>query len=103
MVAELDRRQAWKQAGSPSCAHWLSWHCGVSLPTGRDQLRVAHALGSLPRMTAAFAAGELSYAKVRALSRIATTETEMELIKLARTATAAQLELIVRTFRRCAT
>jgi len=103
LVAELDRREAWKAWGSFSCAHWLSWHCGVSLVTGREQLRVATALRTLPQMTQAFARGELSYAKVRALTRVASARNEPDLIELAREATAAQLETIVRAFRRCAT
>jgi hypothetical protein len=90
-------------SGSPSCAHWLSWHCGIALPTGREHLRVAAALADLPVTTRAFAAGELSFAKVRALTRIVTADTEGDLVAMAHTATAAQLEAIVRAYRRCAT
>jgi hypothetical protein len=100
LVAELDRREAWRSWGAYSCAHWLSWHCGIALPTGREQVRVARALESLPAITEAFGAGQLSYAKTRALSRIATPEAEGELVELARNATAAQLEIMVRAFRR---
>jgi len=39
-------------------------------------VRVARALGELPRLAEALARGELSYAKVRALTRVATHETE---------------------------
>jgi hypothetical protein len=37
---------------------------------------VARALGTLPRLAEALGRGELSYAKVRALTRVATPETE---------------------------
>jgi hypothetical protein len=95
VVAELDRRRAWASWGCQSMAHWLSYRCGVSLSTGREHVRVGRALAALPRITAGFAAGELSYSKVRALVRIATADTEDELIRLAHVATAAQLEQLV--------
>ncbi len=99
MVAELDRREAWGVWGMRSCAHWLSWRCSIALGTARDHLRVARRLVGLPLVLAGFASGELSYAKVRALARVATPETEDELVGLARRATAPQLERIVRTYR----
>ena len=49
-------------------------------------------------MRAAFARGELSYCKVRALSRVATPETEAGLLEIARHATGAQLEKLVRCY-----
>ncbi len=99
LVGELDRREGWKSWGCKSCAHWLSWRCGVELATARDQVRVGCALADLPAVRAAFAAGELSYSKVRALVRVATPMTEGELVELARHATAAHLERIVRAYR----
>jgi hypothetical protein len=47
----------------------------------------------------AFASGELSYSKVRAITRVASEETEELLLEYARYATAAQLERIVRAYR----
>src|SRR6266536_145476 len=44
--------------------------------------------------------GELSYAKVRALTRVATPETEARLLGVGRGGTAAQVERIVRGWRR---
>ena len=66
----------------------------------REKVRVARALGRLPVVHAAFAAGQLSYCKVRALSRVATETTEAELLEIARGATGAQLETVVRSWRR---
>jgi hypothetical protein len=63
-------------------------------------VRVAHALGALPRLAEALARGELSYAKVRALTRVATPETEARLLKVGRAGTAAHVERIVRAWRR---
>jgi hypothetical protein len=47
-----------------------------------------------------FGRGELSYSKVRAITRIATPEIESELVEMARWATASQLERLVRGYRR---
>lgn len=99
MVAELDRRRGWADWGMRSCAHWLSWRCGLALPAARERVRVARSLEALPVITACFSSGELSYAKVRALTRVASPETEAEMVDLARTATASQLERLVRMYR----
>jgi len=83
-----------------SCAHWLNWKCGVGLNAAREKVRVARALEDLPRIAAAFAAGELSYSKVRAMTRVATPESEEYLLMIARHGTASHLERLVRGYRR---
>jgi hypothetical protein len=99
LLSEFDRREGWAGWGLHSCAHWLSYRCGIGLQAAREKLRVARRLEELPLVRAAFGAGELSYSKVRALCRVARTETEPTLLEMARYATTAQLEEIVRTFR----
>ena len=49
-------------------ALFLNWRCGISLRTAHDHVRVARALRKLPLVTDAFAAGEISYSKVRAIA-----------------------------------
>ena len=82
-----------------SCAQWLSWKCQLSSGTAREHVRVARALRDLPVIRARFAAGRLSYAKVRALTRIATPATEAGLAGLAGPMTANQLERFARAHR----
>ena len=103
LVAELDRRSGWAEAGVRSCAEWLAWRCALTPRSAREHVRVARALGELPETHASFARGELSYAKVRAMTRVATRENEGEFLRLARVCTAAQLERSVRAFRRVTT
>src|SRR5690606_6777324 len=86
--------------GFRSCAHWLSWRTGIAPGAAREKVRVARALAELPQVSAAMRRGELSYAKVRALTRVARPESEGELLELARRSTAAQLERVVRAWRR---
>jgi Domain of unknown function (DUF222)/HNH endonuclease len=99
LVGEFERRAGWAEWGCRSCAHWLSYRCGLSPAAGREQVRVARSLGGLAAIRAAFGRGELCYSQVRALTRIATPETEDDLITVARHATAGQLEVIVRAYR----
>lgn len=102
MVAEVDRRGIWADQGAMTCAHWLSWRCGLSRGVGREHVRVGRALAQLPTVRRAFARGELSYSKVRAITRVATPAIEDRLVDMAAYATASQLETIVAAFRRAA-
>ena len=100
LVAEFDEREGWHGVGITSCAHWLAWKCSLTPGTARQQVRVARALRKLPAIASAFASGELSYSKVRALTRVAEPGTEAELVEFARHATASQVERTVRAWRR---
>ncbi|MGY1716459.1 DUF222 domain-containing protein [Geodermatophilus sp. SYSU D01106] len=100
LIAQFDRREGWAGHGLRSCAHWLAWQCGLSPGTAREHVRVARALTTLPGIRGAFTAGRLSYSKVRAMTRVAAPETEAALLDLAREATAAQVERVVRGWRR---
>src|SRR5438034_757199 len=99
LIREFDARGGWN-TGFRSCAAWLSWRVGLDLGAARERVRVAHALGTLPLLARALARGELSYAKVRALTRGATPETEARLLAVGRAGTAAHVERIVRGWRR---
>jgi hypothetical protein len=82
LVEEFDRREGWAGVGMRSCAHWLSWRCGVALPAAREQVRVARALHRQPCVRAAFAMGRLSYSKVRAITGVADELDEERLLEL---------------------
>ena len=99
LIREFDARGGWN-SGFASCAAWLSWRVGLDLGAARERVRVARALAALPRLAEALARGELSYAKVRALTRVATPETEARLLAVGRAGTAAHVERIVRGWRR---
>src|SRR6266850_3214378 len=88
MIREFDARGGWAN-GFKSCAEWLAWRVGMDLSAAYERVRVARALPKLPRISAAFARGEVSYSKVRAVTRVATPETEERLLTFARCGTAA--------------
>jgi hypothetical protein len=101
LLAEYDRRDGWwSWHGVRSVAEWIAWRCSVSPRAAREHVRVARALRELPMIAGAFSRGELSYSKVRPLTRVATERTETDLIELARHATAAQLERMLRGYER---
>lgn len=101
LLGEFDAREGWAAwLGVRSAAHWLSWLCGIGPHAAREQVRVARALRTLPRLRQEYADGRLSYAKVRATTRIATRDTEDDLVDLALSTTAAQLDRVVRGWRR---
>ena len=91
-LREFDLRQGWRAYHFNHCAEWLNMKCGISLSTGREKLRVAKALFFLPHISGAYQNGELSYSKVRAMTRVATETTERELLGYARKATASQVD-----------
>ena len=99
LIAEFDRLRGWQPGGHRSCAHWLAFRTGIDLGAARERVRASRALENLPRISASMAQGELSFTKVRALTRVATPESEDELLELAHSCTAAQLERVVRAWR----
>jgi hypothetical protein len=99
LIREFDARDG-RANGFRSCAAWLSCRVGLDIGAAREKVRVARALGTLPRLARALACGELSYAKVRALTRVATPETEERLLAVGRAGTAEHVERIVRGWRR---
>jgi len=100
MLRTFDAESGWNN-GFLSCAHWLSWRTGIDMGAAREKVRVAKALVVLPRLSGALRRGEISYAKVRALTRVATPQNEERLLQLAYHATASQVERVARAWRRC--
>jgi hypothetical protein len=102
LLAEFDRRGGHVGIGLASCAHWLSWRCGIGLIAAREKVRVARTLEHLPQIADAMRRGTLSYCKVRALTRVATPDNEATLLAVAEAGTVHHVEKLVRTYRRFA-
>jgi hypothetical protein len=62
--------------------------------------RLASALTGLPVLDAAFGSGQLSYSKVRAVTRVADRVDEQTLLEQTLVHTAAQLERVIRGYRK---
>ena len=100
LIRQFDERGGWQAGGFHSCAHWLSWRTGLAPGAAREKVRVAQALAALPRISAAMQRGQVSYSKVRALTRVATPESEAALLDLALAGTAVHVEQVTRAWRR---
>src|SRR5688572_10949051 len=100
LIADFDRLRGWEPAGYSNCARWLAARTGIDLSTAREQVRAARALVHLPLTSEAMSRGELSFSQVRALSRVAKADNEAELLELARGTSTAQLERMVRAWKK---
>jgi uncharacterized protein DUF222 len=101
LIREFDAVAGWAN-GFPSCAAWLAWRIGLAPGAAREHVRVARALGGLPLIAQALAHGEVSYSKVRELTRVASPETEARLLAVARSGTAEHVARLVHGWRRVA-
>ena len=100
LIAEFDLLKGWGGDGTVrSCAHWLNWQCGIALGAAREKVRVARCLQQLPLIDASFAGGEISYSKVRAMTRVATPENEDFLLMIAQHGTASHVEKVVAKYK----
>ena len=99
LIRQFEASGGWNN-GFLSVAHWLNWRTGLDLGAAREKVRVARALADLPLLSSAMQRGQLSYSKVRALTRVATPENERSLLDFARCGTASHVERLVRAWRR---
>ncbi|HEY7399507.1 MAG TPA: DUF222 domain-containing protein [Actinomycetota bacterium] len=84
LIAQVDRLQRWRGSGARDMAHWLWMRYGISDWKARRWIASAHALTDLPRISRAFAEGDLGIDKVIELTRFATPENEANLVRWAR-------------------
>ena len=97
-LVEFDNHCDWTLDGHANCVSWLVDHCGMARPTAKDKLRVAHQLARRASIGDAYRNGELSYSKVRAITRIddADFDTDQRMLELARVGDTADVERAVR-------
>lgn len=91
LAAAFESSGEWIRDGSKTAAHWIASRLDVDVSTAREWVRIGRALDGLPAIDTAFRKQELSYSKVRTLSRVATSESELKLIELALDVPAGQL------------
>ena len=100
LIADFDVLGGWRCGGAMrSCAHWLAANCGMTIGAARERVRVARRLAGLPEVEQAFSTGELSYSKVRAITRVATENNESLLLAMAERTSASHLEQLVARYQ----
>ena len=100
LVAEFDREKGFERHGLANTAQWLNWQCGIGPEAAREKVRVARSLENLPEIADAFSKGEISYSKVRAMTRVADETNEDYFLNVALHGTAQHVEKLVRSYRR---
>jgi hypothetical protein len=101
LLGEFDAREGWAEEGCSSCAQWVAWKCGLGGEAARERVRMARRLREMPEVRQAFSRAELTYSKVRALTRVENVKLEADLVELARNTTASQLERVVSAANGC--
>lgn len=71
------------ELGYASVQHYADRELGLARSTVQEYLRAGAALDELPRLRVLFARGELSWQQVRAITRVARAETELQWLELA--------------------
>ena len=100
LIAAMERTRGWREGGYCNLGNWLDHRCGLGPCAARERIRIGRALERLPRIDAAFRDGAISYSKVRAITRVATRDTDAMLLAIAEGSSAAQLDSLVRTYER---
>jgi hypothetical protein len=99
LIARFDHAEGWEPGGHRGCENWLALHTGVALRTAREYVRVARSLEELPETSASMGRGALSLDQVRAVTRVASPESESDLLALAEGCTTAVLERQCRAWK----
>src|ERR1041384_8176025 len=94
-LREAEALQIWIPLGMVSALDYLERILGYAPRTAQDRLRVARALGTLPRLTVALADDQLAFSAVRELTRVATPATEAAWITAAAGKNLRQIEELV--------
>ncbi len=91
LSADFAESGEWMATGAASAAHWIAAAADIEVCTAREWIRVGRRLRTLPVIADAFEADDLSYSKVRCLTRLATPMNETQLVAIAATVAAGQL------------
>ena len=68
-IREFDLAKGWARQGARDCASWLSWRTGIGRNAAKQHVQVANRLPEFPLVAEAFRKWEISYTKVRAVTR----------------------------------
>ena len=97
LLGEVDRRAAYRDEGATGVEPWIVERFGVSTPTARAYTHVAERAWDLPHLVTSLSEGEISFDKLRAVSDVATPETDREVLERARECSVRQLGQLARS------
>lgn len=100
LIDEADRRGLWAQwIGVTSLPQWVMHIASVSMHTAREYVRVMTALREMPKVKEGLAEGNVSFSKVREVTRLAGRIGDKEALRLATVATGGQISRISRNYQ----
>lgn len=94
MIAEVDRREGYRDDDMPSMPAWLALSLDVTEHMAREYVRVAHALEECPNIADGLAHGDLSFQKVQQATRVADASSDEHWAVEAKRWSVRQLRLI---------
>lgn len=101
LIDEAERRDLWAQwVGVKSLPGWVMHIASVSAHTAREYVRVMYALRRMPLVRKGLSDGDLSYSKVREVSRLVDRIPDEDAARLAKVGTGAQVSVVSRNYRK---
>jgi hypothetical protein len=94
-LLEIDKRRLYREFGCSSVFQYAELHLELAPHTIAEYLRTAREMERLPLLAEACARGEISCAKLREISRVATPETEKAWASIGVSCTYRQVEKLV--------
>ncbi len=95
LIRRMEACAGYKHFGCVNLQQYIELVCQVSGVSARERIRVAFALARLPQLDQAMAEGRLSYSKLRAVTRVANSDNEVEWLQAALEHTAEELDTLV--------
>jgi hypothetical protein len=99
VLTVIDERELWRADGCCSFQDWITMRFGVSRKTAHEWVETERSLVGLPHLARAFADGELSWDKTKAVAAMADPECDEAVTSEARYIDAARLESAARRAR----
>jgi hypothetical protein len=100
LLAQLDDCDGWTGIGLRSIGHWASIELGLDARTTAAHVQAARRLRDLPAIGAAARSGELGWAKVDLVARVAEPDSDDDWLDLARKLSVGQLRRTTRAYQR---
>lgn len=95
LIDEVERRGLWAEwVGVKTLTEWVMHVASVSMHTAREYVRVMKALREMPKVKKSLAGGDVSFSKVREVTRLGERIGDDEALRLATLATGSQISRI---------
>ncbi|WP_169252296.1 HNH endonuclease signature motif containing protein [Brevibacterium sp. 'Marine'] len=103
LIDEVERRGLWTEwVGVKTLTEWVMHVASVSMHTAREYVRVMRALREMPKVKKSLAGGDVSFSKVREVTRLGERIGDDEALRLATLATGSQISRISQNYQQLA-